>query len=290
MVIDRRRFLKFSGLALAGGIAGSVAVPKPGHAVEVSAAFKNKAMLNDTAKCIGCLSCITACKKANDLPDLYGYSLETNAETWTTVKFKKSENNVLKVKTQCMHCTTPSCTGVCPTGAAYQTAGGVVVLNQDICIGCKNCVVACPFNVPGFSEETGTARKCEFCRQRLEKGLIPACAEACPVEAIEYGDRAELLSKAAKRVGELVKQGYNNAQVYGINQLDGLKVLYVLPDLPENIGLPHAPRLANGDVVLKWAMGILAAGFVALAPLKAIFQDPETIAVHQEGEVKPHDF
>lgn len=291
--ISRRCFVKCSGLAFAGTMAGGLIGSRPAVAADGKVPWQNKAVLNDTAKCIGCLSCVVACKKANNLPHLYDYSLETNAEWWTTVKLKRTKDNqVQKVRMQCMHCTTPSCVGICPTGAAHKTEGGVVAIDQEICIGCKNCVVACPFNVPGFSEETGTARKCEFCRQRLEQGLIPACAAACPVGAIEYGDRSELLAKAAKRVGELVQEGYNNAQVYGIQQLDGLKVLYVLPEVPEILGLPHSPKLANGDAVLKWAMGILAAGFVAMAPLREIFREPckpTGVTKIQGGEGKSYD-
>jgi len=272
--IKRRCFLKFSGLAFASTAANCFFGLRPGFAAEGRTPWRNKAMLNDTAKCIGCLSCATACKKANSLPDPYKYSLETDAETWTTVKFKKAaDNRVLNVKMQCMHCTTPSCAGICPTGAARVTEGGVVVIDQEVCIGCKNCVVACPFNVPGFSEETGTARKCIFCKGRLEKGLIPACAEACPAGAIEFGNRSDLLTKATNRVNELINRGYQNAQVYGIDQLGGLKVLYVLPEAPEALGLPRSPKLANGDSVLKWATGILTAGVLAVAPLRSIFQE-----------------
>ncbi len=295
MGINRRRFIKYGCLASVGAAVGCFWGPALTFAAAARVPWRNKAMLNDTAKCIGCLSCVVACKKANKLSSPYEYSPETNAKTWTTVKLKKlGKDRVFKVKLQCMHCTTPSCVNICPTGAARKTEGGIVIIDQNICVGCKNCVVACPFHIPGFSEETGTVRKCEFCRGRLEEGFIPACAEACPAGAIQYGDREELLAQAAKRAGELIDLGFNRAQVYGVNQLDGLKVLYILPELPENLGLPPSPRPANEDSILKWAMGILAAGFVAAAPLREIFRErdegkPVKSASVPGEEVKSHD-
>ncbi len=292
--ISRRCFLRYSGLALASTMAtGLGGAGGPVLAAETDGSpWQNKAMLNDAAKCIGCLSCVAACKKANGLPEENKYSLETSAETWTTVRFNKTaDGKMINVKMQCMHCTNPSCAGICPTGAAHKTDGGVVVIDQEICVGCRNCMVACPYNIPGFSEEEGTVRKCEFCRERVAKGLIPACAEACPAGAIEFGDRSALLTKAARRVGELVSQGYDKAQVYGVQQLGGLKVLYVLPEPPEILGLPGSPKQANGDVVLKWATGILVAGFLAMAPLRAIFRAPEEKAgvTHQKEGGKTYD-
>ncbi len=283
MDVSRRTFLKLSGLAAAGSVLGGFV---PGAAAKDAtlgiAGVEGKAMLNDSSKCIGCLSCAIACKKANDLPDTYDYTPTTGGTTWTTVKFQPHLDQAVKnnVKTQCMHCNQASCVAVCPTGAAYKRSDGIVLIDQDTCVGCKYCVIACPFKVPGLSKETGTVRKCTYCEQRLREGKIPACAEACPVQAIEYGDYNELLQKADARVAYLKERGYQNAAVYGQKELNGLKVIYVLPDMTAKGGLPGNPKLATGNSLTKWAAGLITAGILVTAPLRTVFNDIDTPAVN----------
>jgi len=283
MDVRRRTFLKLSGLAAAGSVLGglvpSAAAQNPTPGI---AGVEGKAMLNDPSKCIGCLSCAIACKKANHLPDIYEYSPETGGKTWTTVRFQPHLDPATKnnIKTQCMHCNKASCVAVCPTGAAYKRIDGIVLIDQETCVGCKYCVVACPFKVPGLSEETGTVRKCTYCEARLREGKIPACAEACPVQAIEYGNYNELQEKAGARVDYLKQNGYQNAALYGLTELDGLKVIYVLPDPKAKGGLPAQPKLATGNSLTKWAAGLITAGILVTAPLRTVFNDIDTPAVN----------
>jgi formate dehydrogenase iron-sulfur subunit len=272
--ISRRSFLKLSGAALAGSaVAGAVT---PARAAEQGIpGIDQKVMLNDVSKCIGCLSCAIACKEVNKLPDTYKYDPATGGNAFTTVKFMERGDTPkqINLKVQCMHCTEASCVEVCPTGAAYKRTDGIVLFDQETCIGCKYCVVSCPFNVPGLAEETGTVRKCTFCEPRLREGKITACAEACPAQAIEYGDYDRLLQKVNARVDYLKANGYPDAVLYGEKELAGLKVIYVLPAAPGESGLAANPRLATGDSLAKWAAGLITVGLLAVSPLRSVFKD-----------------
>ncbi|MBU7006662.1 4Fe-4S dicluster domain-containing protein [Phosphitispora fastidiosa] len=278
MGINRRTFLKISGLIAAGSVAGGLIPLGTGRAAGSElTGMEGQGMLNDVSKCIGCLSCAIACKKANELPDVLEYSPVTNGDNWTTVKFSKEgagETRVpVNLKVQCMHCGNPSCVAVCPTGAAFKRDDGIVVIDRETCIGCKYCVMSCPFEVPGLSEETGTVRKCTFCEARVKEGRITACAEACPAGAIQFGSLAELQKKAEGRVADLKSNGFPNAALYGNAELGGLRVLYLLPDTPEVCGLPDNPRQANGDSILKWLTGLAMGGFLVASPIRKMFSD-----------------
>jgi len=281
MGVNRRTFLKLSGLVAAGAAAGGMAGPAAagGSVPEGIPGVEHKAMLNDVSRCIGCLSCAVACKKANKLPGVFEYSPATGGETWTTVKFLEQDSEAPKkrinLKVQCMHCGQASCAAVCPTGAAHKRNDGITVIDQNVCIGCKYCVMACPFNVPGYSEETGTVRKCNLCESRLGEGNIPACAEACPAGAVEFGNYEELLAKAGARVDYLKANGNPDAVIYGQKELNGLKTLYVLPAAAKDSGLPGDPRMATGDSLTKWTAGLLTAGLLVTIPLRSVFNDIE---------------
>lgn len=274
--ISRRSFLKLTGAALAGSAVAGVTTPARA-AEQGIPGIDQKAMLNDVSKCIGCLSCAIACKEVNQLPDTYKYDPATGGDAFTTVKFTerdaKAAPKQINLKVQCMHCNEASCVEVCPTGAAYKRTDGIVLIDRETCIGCKYCVLACPFNVPGLSGETGTVRKCTFCEPRLREGKVTACAEACPARAIEYGDYDRLLQMAHARVDYLKANGYPNAMLYGQKELSGLKVIYVLPDTSGESGLPVNPTLATGSSLAKWAAGLVTVGLLVASPLRSVFKD-----------------
>ncbi len=215
----------------------------------------NSICLIDPAKCMGCRGCQVACKQWNQLPaeqttftGTYENPPRFSADTWLRVAFREhdlEDGNVdwYMAKLGCMHCTDAACMQACPAGAIYRSDEGTVNIDEVKCIGCNYCVTACPFHVIGFDRLTNKARKCTFCHDRLVNGMEPSCAQACPTGAITFGDRRQLINRAATRMDQLKAAGNPNANIYGIDELDGTAMLYVLADNPEKYGLPADPQV-----------------------------------------------
>jgi formate dehydrogenase iron-sulfur subunit len=127
---------------------------------------------------------------------------------------------------------------------------GNVVVQQDVCNGCRACIAACPFGVISYNQQTGRVNKCTLCDDRIHKGLETACAKACPTDSIVFGEVDELRAQARQRVDTLKTLGYNKAQLYGDTDiLGGLNVFYLLLDDPEEDGQPRAPQLPQKNVL-----------------------------------------
>ena len=249
-----------------------------------------KARLIDTSKCMACRGCQVACKQWNDLPAEHTTQRGTyenppglSAETWIQVQFRERTEEWLFRPQTCMHCTNASCEQVCPTGAISHQ-GEVVIIDQSVCIGCGYCVQACPFSVPYKDEIGGTVRKCTFCIDRITNGLEPACAKTCPPGAISFGERADLLSIATRKVRALRADGHPNATLYGEDELGGLHTLYVLTDRPSALGLPEGPQLATTTAVAQWLSGIVTAGVVAALPFWLLFRRKKELTGQQSRE------
>ena len=169
----------------------------------------------------------------------------------------------------CKHCTHAACLDVCPTGSLFRTEFGTVVVQEDICNGCGYCVPACPFGVIDRRIEDknvknhGLAQKCTLCYDRLEVGMTPACAQACPTESIQFGDLDELRQRAQVRVEQLHERGETNARLYLDDQADGIGgagAFFLLLDEPETYGLPPDPVVTTRDLPDMWRRAALAAG------------------------------
>jgi formate dehydrogenase iron-sulfur subunit len=210
----------------------------------------SKAMLIDTTRCIGCRACQVACKSWHDLPG----APATFSETWSNPRFMNSRNytrvifrevaqgdnfNWYFIKRQCMHCLDPACESVCPVGALVKLPEGPVVYDDGKCIGCRYCMMACPFQVPKFQWESAVplVRKCDFCADRQAAGLQPSCAATCPTGTILYGARPDLLKEAHRRLGAHPEKYY--PQVYGESIVGGTSVLYLTPVSFTELGLEH---------------------------------------------------
>jgi formate dehydrogenase iron-sulfur subunit len=212
----------------------------------------------DTSICIGCKACEVACKEWNQLPgnppkfgDGFDNTGELDAENWRHVKFidlvpetasvTGNGSAWLMMSDICKHCTHASCMEVCPTGAIVRTEYNTVLIQQDVCNGCRDCISACPYGAIGFSAQTGTARKCTMCYDRLQNNMPPACAKACPTQSIQFGTLGELRQKADARLAALRDQGYEKAQLYGNDAsiYGGLGSFFLLMDAPERYGLPN---------------------------------------------------
>jgi formate dehydrogenase iron-sulfur subunit len=215
----------------------------------------------DTSVCIGCKACEVACKEWNQLPadeekgflaDSLDNTGELGGETWRHVQFIDNVPDetmgvgngkaFLLMSDVCKHCQHASCLEVCPTGAIVRTEFDTVFIQEDVCNGCRDCIAACPYDVIDMSAEKNVAQKCTLCYDRLQGGLEPACAKACPTESIQFGQLDELKDRARKRRDQLHAQGLAEANLYGDDDevYGGLNAFFLLMDKPEAYNLPNA--------------------------------------------------
>jgi Fe-S-cluster-containing dehydrogenase component len=176
--LSRRSFL---GLALAGGAAATVGAGFLTKSEEPPAdeiARADYALVIDTTKCTGCSACVAACNLRNELPA---------GQSYVHRLVKGDIHTTWFLMVQCQHCADPPCAKVCPTNATYVRDDGVVLINERLCVGCKYCMVACPYNARVFDEERGVADKCWLCLPWVQAGGRPACVEACIPGARVFG-------------------------------------------------------------------------------------------------------
>lgn len=189
------------------------------------------AILTDVTKCIGCERCVQACRLANELPPSipFRWSHQKDglaANRWCSIQ-RKEDHFVRKM---CMHCIDPACASACPVAALWKTPEGPVIYDQDKCLGCRYCMMSCPFGIPRYDWENSVpfVRKCQMCYlNRTSKGELPACVEACPVQATIFGERDELLAEAHKRIKE--NPDKYMPHVFGENEVGGTSVLVLAP-------------------------------------------------------------
>ena len=176
----------------------------------------------------------------------------------------------------CKHCTEAACLDVCPTGSLFRTEFGTVVVQDDICNGCGYCVPACPFGVidrrvgDAGVKNVGIAQKCTLCYDRLRADQMPACAQTCPTESIQFGDVEQLRERAANRLAQLQAQGVEGARLYGHDPDDGIGgagAMFLLLDQPEVYGLPPAPVVTTRDLPDMWKKAGWAALTLAAAAI-----------------------
>jgi formate dehydrogenase iron-sulfur subunit len=177
----------------------------------------------------------------------------------------------------CKHCTHAGCMDACPTGALVRTEFETIVVQQDICNGCGYCIPSCPFGVIDRDQGDGRAAKCTLCYDRLQDGLEPACAKACPTDSIQFGTYDELLDVAERRVATLHERGRTEAYIYGAGDAPGeelaggLGSFFLLTEPPERFGLPaHADSPIQENVVTATAAAVTA-GLAAAAGVAVAF-------------------
>jgi len=249
---------------------------------------KAQALLIDITRCIGCRACARACKEIHQFPG-DGEESELSATAYTVVLDKGNDRYVRRL---CMHCQDPSCASACPVSAFRKTTLGPVTYDADRCLGCRYCMLACPFGVPKYewSKAVPAVRKCDLCRARLEQGQLPACVEACPVEATVTGSREELLAEAHRRIREN-PEAYH-PRVYGETEVGGTSVLFLSPVPFEELGFREVGTVPLPN--LTWATlqkvpHVVTVGGGALAALYWISHRRQEVAA-AEGRLPadPH--
>jgi formate dehydrogenase iron-sulfur subunit len=261
------------------------------------------AKLIDVSKCIGCKACQVACLQWNDMVEKVGINQgvldnprDLTPASFTVMRFTEWVNPDTKNlewlirKDGCMHCADPGCLKACPApGAIVQYTNGIVDFVHENCIGCGYCVKGCPFNIPRISKVDHKAYKCTLCSDRVAVGQGPACAKACPTQAIVFGTKDDMKKHADARIQDLKSRGFANAGLYDPPGVGGTHVMYVLhhADKPEIYArLPRDPRIS--PIVEAWKGVGKYAGMALLAITAAagvvhhLLQGPNRVTAEDE--------
>ena len=256
MPLDRRDFLKTLGIAGSGLLLGR----SPARASTAARSDKEfMAVLYDSTRCIGCQSCEFACAEANSLeeptgePEI-GVLRDTDEKHRTVVNLFNTSKGEFFAKKQCLHCNQPACDAACLTQAMHKTEEGPVIWRGDKCMGCRFCMISCPFDVPKFEYFSANPKieKCDMCRDRQLAGDMPACVEACPAEALSFGTRREMLAEAHRRIAENPDLYVDH--IYGDTEAGGTGWLYLSAVPFEEIGMKtnvrheSYPKLTKGFI------------------------------------------
>lgn len=270
MSINRRNFFKALGATGAALTLGRDA----GAAKSTENPVEFYGILYDSTRCVGCQTCEISCAQANNLPEPTDYPepgvmRKTDENRRTVVNVYGTTKGDVYVKRQCMHCNEPACAAACLTQAMHKTKEGPVVWNGDKCMGCRYCMVSCPFDAPKFEYNSPNPEitKCTMCFERQQEGKRPACVENCPAEALKFGTRRELIAEARKRIVE--NPGMYVDHIYGEHEAGGTAFLYLSPVPFEEIGFntniqkTSYPALSKGflysvpAVFVLWPMVLL---------------------------------
>ncbi len=254
-LLTRRSFLRRGGgaaAALAVGAAGASASeaatgsPSGNHLQERAA--EQYALLFDSTLCVGCRACELACESHKHLgrsgdeifkgrPAEDARALAPDVFTYVTFhQVEADPSSAAFGKVQCMHCIEPACVSSCPVQALEKTAEGPVIWHDDLCLGCRYCMMACPFLVPRFEWDAANPRirKCDMCYDRILEGKPPACVAACPSGALKFGKRAELLEEAHERIEQRPRRYVH--RVYGELEAGGTNFLHLASRPFEELG------------------------------------------------------
>jgi Fe-S-cluster-containing dehydrogenase component len=201
-------------------------------------------VLVDTTRCIGCRSCEAACADINNLPApdfdderVFEKKRTTSEAQYTVVnRYTPEEGKDIFVKTQCMHCSWPGCASACPVRAMHKIEKGPVAWETN-CVGCRYCMVACPFDIPKFEYNSPVPKiqKCNFCwEKKVKNGECPACVDICPEEVMFFGTRKAVVEEAQQRISQEPDNYYH--QIYGENEVGGTSWLYIAAAPFEQLG------------------------------------------------------
>lgn len=270
--MHRRNFLKLLGAAGGVAAAASAGVSRAASTAAVSPNPEAIGVLHDTTLCIGCRRCEKACAEVNERPvpktpyddlSVLDTRRRPSVESYTVVNKYAPEEAHTPVfrKIQCNHCLEPACASACFVKAFIKNPDGSVTYDPSLCVGCRYCMIACPYNIPSYSYNkilNPLVHKCTLCEPRLLEGKLPGCVETCPTGALLFGKRTDLLRIAHDRISK--KPGTYVNHIYGEKEMGGTSWLYLSPVPHEKLGQPvlgttSVPELTSG-----------ALGAVALVP------------------------
>lgn len=254
-----------------------------------------KGVLVDVTRCVGCGSCSVACKLWNNLKYDQNPSKAGDeglaAEGWTAVRrveTQKGGEAVWRfVKNQCLHCHEPACASACFSRAIKKTAEGPVVYDEKLCVGCRYCMLACPFNIPKYEWDKvfPRVRKCQMCASRVSNGETPACVGVCPAGALTFGEYEEVARLAA---GKIKEGGYIN-HIYGEKEAGGTSWLYI-SDVPfrdlgfrTDVTTRPLPEYSESILKLTPAVGL---GWGAVLTGIYVYNRRRNEIAREEGETK----
>ena len=299
MSISRRKFLGWLGAAGVGTALGKTA--RAASNKHFDGYPNSDGVLFDDSRCIGCRKCEEGCNRVNELPaperpfsdlSLLDTKRRTTAKSYTVVNRYDdavSDKGPLYQKIQCNHCLEPACASACFVRAFTKTKTGAVIYDESVCVGCRYCMIACPFEIPTYEYDNAFSprvMKCTMCYPRISKGLLPGCVEACPTEALTYGKREDLLRIGRERIAKFPERYVNH--IYGENEMGGTSWLY-LSSVPfkdvgmrEDLGVTPAPKLTAGALnVVPMVAGLWP---VLLTGIYAINQRKEKIERQEKKE------
>lgn len=301
MSISRRNFLTWIGAAGMGSV-----IPKAAKAAtnkHFKGYEKSQGVLFDSVLCVGCRSCEAACNKVNELPipdrpftdkAVLDETRRPTSKAYTVVnKYPNqiSTKETLYRKIQCNHCLEPACASVCFVKALKKTKEGPVVYDPSVCVGCRYCMIACPFEIPSYEYDkvfTPRVMKCTMCYPRIIDGKLPGCVESCPTEALTYGKRTDLLFIARERLRKFPHRYVQH--IYGENEMGGTNWLY-LSGVPfkqigmrEDLGITPAPKFTSGALsgvpIVAGLWPVLLLGIYAMSQRKEkIFKEEKEEAL-----------
>jgi Fe-S-cluster-containing dehydrogenase component len=272
MGIERRNFLKLLGVT---GI--TLAIGKHATAAPISEnEVEFHGILYDSTRCVGCRTCEYECASAHKLPEPIEKieAVRKTDETCNTVinTYKTAKGEVF-IKRQCMHCNEPACAAACLTQAMHKTKTGPVTWDGNKCMGCRYCMVSCPFDSPKFEYHSANPKiqKCDMCFDRMKTEKSPACAANCPNEALLYGKRRDLIKEARRRIYE--KPDLYIDQIYGEHEAGGTGWLYLSPVPFDQLGMNTNLQKSSYPELTK--------GFLYTVPSVFVLVPTLLLGIHQ---------
>ena len=252
--MDRRSFVR-----TLGAVGGSLLAVDTLKSEESGNTKELYGILIDATRCVGCRTCEEVCASAHGLPvpdtsdmSVFDKRREPTETQWTVVNRFETTAGELFAKKQCMHCVQPACASACLTKAMYKTENGPVIWREEKCMGCRFCMVSCPFDIPKFEYNSAVPKiqKCVMCWDQVREGKKPVCVENCPAEALLFGKRKELLEIARSRIYSEPDKYVHH--IYGEYEAGGTRVHY-LSSVPfeqlgfnTDIGTTSYPELTTG--------------------------------------------